>query len=113
MQEVAKIPKSITRGYYHTGKDLTSIRWDYNPWEISSTYIDIKTDAEGKIERIYNELIKNKYFLQSTGWSIVENYSTEFKFHLSEELMAEWKADEKRLSDDINKFYAGTNYWGD
>jgi hypothetical protein len=62
---------------------------------------------------LYDEAIKNKYFLQCTGWSIVEDFSTEFRFHLSDELQAEWKADEKKLADDISRFYAGSNYWGD
>lgn len=113
MQEVAKIPKTLVKGYWHFGKELTSIRWDYKPWDMSSAYIDLKRDLESEMEHIYNELIKNKYFLQCTGWSIVEDFSTEFIFHLSEELQAEWKAEEKKLSDSINRFYAGSNYWGD
>ena len=113
MQEVAKIPKAITRGYWHTGKDLTSIRWDLKPWDNATSYVFLNRDIENVFGCLYDEAIKNKYFLRCTGWSIVEDFTTEFKFHLSEELQAEWKADEKKLSDDISRFYAGTTYWGD
>ena len=113
MQEVAKIPKTIARGYWHTGKDLDSIRWDLKPWENGSHLVELERDLEYVFGYLYDEAIKNKYFLQCTGWSIVEDFSTEFIFHLSEELQAEWKADEKKLADAINRFYAGSNYWGD
>ena len=113
MQEVAKIPTALSRGYYHTAKDLTSIRWDLKPWDNATSYIDLDRDLEYVFGYLYDEAIKNKYFLRCTGWSIVEDFYTEFKFHLSEELQDEWKADEKKLSDAINRFYAGSNYWGD
>ena len=113
MQEVAKIPKTLTRGYWHTGKELTAVRWDYKPWANSVALINLNINIESVIGRIYNELITNKYFLNCTGWSIVEGLSPEFKFHLSEELMKEWKADENNLSDAIARFYEGSNYWGD
>ena len=113
MQEVAKIPKSITRGYWHTGRDLTAIRWDLKPWDNATSYVDMDRDLEYVFGYLYDEAIKNKYFLRCTGWSIVEDFTTEFKFHLSEEVQAEWKADEKKLSDDISRFYRGTTYWGE
>ena len=112
-QEIAKIPEVLERGYYHKGRDLTSIRWDLKPWDNATSYIDLSRDLEYVFGYLYDEAIKNKYFLQCTGWSIVEDFHTEFKFHLSEELQAEWKADEKKLSDAISRFYAGSNYWGD
>ena len=113
MQEVAKIPKTIARGYWHKGRDLTAIRWDIRPWDNATSYVDVDRDLEYVFGYLYDEAIKNKYFLQCTGWSIVEDFTTEFKFHLSEELQAEWKADEQKLASAINRFYAGSNYWGD
>lgn len=112
-QEIAKLSKTLTRGYQHTGRDLTDIRWDIKPWSNGVYYIDTKRDLEYILGRLYDEAIKNKYFLQCTGWSIVEDFTTEFRFHLSEELQKEWKEDERKLSDDINRFYANTTYCGD
>lgn len=115
--EIAKIeekyPRCPDRLYLHIGRDLTSIHWDIKPWDNGCRVIDVERNIEYTLGYIYDEAIKNKYFLQCTGWSIVENNSTEFKFHLSEELQAEWKADEKKLADDINRFYASSNYCGD
>lgn len=112
-QEIAKLPKTLARGYGHIGRDLTSIRWDLEPWDNGAHYIDIRRGLEHILGRLYDEAIKNKYFLQCTGWSIVEDFSTEFKFHLSEELQKEWKEDERKLSEAINRFYANTTYCGD
>lgn len=115
MQEIAKIPRDIKRGYCHTGKELTIISWNYKPWDMFRAQIDVErnSETESDLEHIYNELIRNKYFLHSTGWSIVEDSLTEFKLHLSEDMMKEWKADEKNLSDAVSSFYEGSNYWGD
>lgn len=112
-QEIAKLPETLTRGYWHVGRDLTDIRWDLKPWDNGAHHIDIRRDLEYIFGYLYDEAIKNKYFLQCTGWSIVEDFSTEFKFHLSEELQNEWKEDERKLGEAINRFYAGSNYWGD
>ena len=112
--EIAKLPsRFIERSYWHTAKDLTGIRWDIKPWDNGTDYIDLDRDLTYVFGYLYDEAIKNKYFLRCTGWSIVEDFHTEFKFHLSEELQAEWKADEKKLADAISRFYAGTTYWGD
>ena len=113
MQEIAKIPRYIKRGYCHTGKELTIISWNYKPWDMFRAQIDVERNTERDLEYIYNELISNKYFLHCTGWSIVEDSLTEIKLHLSEDMMEEWKADEKNLSDAVSKFYEGSNYWGD
>lgn len=112
-QEIAKLPETLARGYWHVGRDLTDIRWDLKPWDNGAHHIDIRRDLEYIFGYLYDEAIKNKYFLQCTGWSIVEDFSTEFKFHLSEELQNEWKEDERKLGEAINRFYAGSNYWGD
>lgn len=112
-QEIVKIPEILSRGYYHKGHDLTSLKWDLKPWDNGTHLIELKRDLEYVFGYLYNEAIKNKYFLQCTGWSIVEDFSTEFKFHLSEELQNEWKEDERKLGEAISRFYAGSNYWGD
>lgn len=112
-QEIAKLPETLARGYWHVGHDLTDIRWDLKPWDNGAQHIDLRRDLEYVFGYLYDEAIKNKYFLQCTGWSIVEDFSTEFRFHLSEELQKEWKEDERKLGEAISRFYAGSNWWGD
>ena len=123
-REIATIPENLDRCYYK-GSELGGISWDIKPWSNGCTLImwgnklwgANEYDAE-YLERyvsgLYDEAIKNEYFLHSTGWSIVENLSSaEFKLHLSDEMEAKWKADEHKLAKDIAKFYEGCTYWGD
>ena len=111
-KEIAKIPEPLAKGYYHEGRDLTSIQWDIKPWSNSSQYINIE-HLDCELEYLYYGAIKNRYFQQATGWSIVEDFNTEFKLHLSDELQEEWKIDERKLAEDIARFYEGCTYWGD
>ena len=123
-REIASIPENLDRSYSHKSRELDGINWDIKPCSNGCTLImwgskiyGINEYDPNYLERyvsgLYDEAIKNKYFLRCTGWSIVEDFTTEFKFHLSEEVQEEWKADEKKLADDINRFYAGSNWWGD
>lgn len=98
---------------YHCGRDLKYIRWDIKPWENGSAIFNLDAHLAETLGYYYDEAVKNKYFLGCTGWSIVEDFSTEFKLSLSDELRDEWKADEHQLASDIAKFYDGCKYWGD
>ena len=123
-RKVASIPENLDRCYYK-GQELSGINWDIKPWSNGCTLIMWGSkiwgineyDAE-YLERyvsgLYDEAIKNEYFLQSTGWSIVESLSSaKFKLHLSDEMEAKWKADEHKLAENIAHFYEGCTYWGD
>ena len=114
-KEIAKLPETLNRSSHYSGKDLLYIKWDVKPWDNATSYIGVNDESrlEHLFSSYYDESINNKYFKNSTGWSIVEDFSTEFKFHLSEELQAEWREDKKRLAESISKFYSGSNYWGD
>lgn len=123
-REIASIPDSLDRCYYK-GRELGGISWDIKPWSNGCTLIMWGSNLWGVneydanyLERyvsgLYDEAIKNEYFLHSTGWSIVESLSSaEFKLHLSDEMEAKWKADEQHLAESIAKFYEGCTYWGD
>ena len=116
--EIAKLPEVlIAKSYRHEGHDLTSIDWDIKPWYNGCSRImsdHIENTLLYTLGHLYNEAIKNKYFLQCSGWSIVESLSTaEFKLHLSDELQEQWKADEHNLAKSIASFYEGCTYWGD
>lgn len=92
--------------------EMKSFAWSIRPWENGGCYhVDINNDMDERLGRIYDESLSNKYFLGCSGWYIGDDQYVHLI--LSEELEAEWKADEKRLSDAINRFYANSNYWGD
>jgi hypothetical protein len=113
--EMKNVPSEVLERhpYTHFGHDLDSIKWDIKPWENGCRIFNVVIDLEKRLGNLYDEAIQNKYFRNCTGWSIVEDFSTAMKFHLSEQMQEEWKADEKQLADEIARFYADCRYWGD
>ncbi len=113
--EMKKVPSEVLERnpYTHFGHDLDSIKWDIRPWENGCRIFNVVIDLEERLGNLYDEAIQNKYFRNCTGWSIVEDFSARFKLHLSDNFQEEWKADEKRLADDIARFYADCRYCGD
>ena len=124
-REIAKLPENLIRNCAYDGRELGSVKWDIKPWSNGCTLIMWGSNLWGKneydaeyLERyvsgLYDEAIKNEYFLNSTGWSIVESLSSaEFKLHLSDEMEEKWTADEHNLAKSISSFYEGCTYWGD
>ena len=124
-REIASLPENLIRNCAYDGRELGSVKWDIKPWSNGCTLIMWGSNLWGineydaeYLERyvsgLYDEAIKNEYFLNSTGWSIVESLSSaEFKLHLSDEMEAKWKADEHKLAENIASFYEGCTYWGD
>ena len=93
-KEIAKLPEGlIAKGYQHEGHDLGYISWDIQPWVNGSHLIRISDDMTHIANSLYNESIKNKYFLRCSGWSIVESFSTKFKLHLSADMQEQWEED--------------------
>lgn len=117
-KEIAKLPTKLERGYWHEERELSYIVFDIRPWENGSKYIDVDDVYEHRLGSTYDDAIKNKYFMNCTGWSLVcdDNQSThrvEIKLHLPEEIQAEWDYDERKLYNDIMNFYATCRYCGD
>ena len=116
-REIASLPENLIRNSIYDGRELGSISWDIKPWSNGCSLImsdHIEDTLLYTLGHLYKEAIKNKYFLQCSGWSIVESLSSaEFKLHLSAELQEQWKADEHKLAESISRFYEGCTYWGD
>lgn len=116
-REIASLPENLIRNCAYNGRELGGITWDIKPWSNGCSLImsdHIEDTLLYTLGHLYNEAIKNKYFLQCTGWSIVEHLSSaEFKLHLSPELQEQWKEDEHKLAVSIASFYEGCKYWGD
>jgi hypothetical protein len=113
--EISKLPETLKRDAWFLGKDLEYLCWGIKPWSIDGSRT-IHTDSriERELDWVYSDSINNNYFRECTGWTIItDSYSTKFKLHLSDELQAEWKADEHNLAEGISRFYAGSNWWGD
>lgn len=115
-KEIARWPEEYTRKYWHNPDTLTYVDWSMKPWENGTSSISFSRGEDivrDFFKSRFAEDFKNKYFSQCSGWEIVVTQRPYFKLILSPELEAEWEADEKRLSDAISRFYAGSNYWGD
>ena len=116
-KEIANWPEEYKRGYWHKGEELTYVDWSMEPWKNGTYSISLNRRTNEEVRGFFADMFKNdldnKYFSQCNGWEIVVNQRPFFKLILSEELENAWKADEKKLCDAINRFYAGSNYWGD
>lgn len=119
-KEIAKLPTEFEKSYWHKEQELSYVVFDIRPWENGSRHVDVDGihEHEYKLGHLYDDAINNKYFMNCTGWSLVceDNQSThrvEIKLHLSEELQAEWDADERKLYNEIMNFYATCRYCGD
>jgi hypothetical protein len=91
---------------------MSSVAWSMKPWENGGCYhISFAYDMEDAISSLYDSHSDNKYLKGCKGWYI--GYDQYIHLILPEELQTEWEADEKKLSDEICRFYRGTTYWGD
>lgn len=83
-----------------------------------------KDTDKHQLAKCYDKLKDSKYFTGATGW--VFKYESQNKDSVSiysfrpyvdviidDNLRAEQVRDEKRLADAIERFYSGSNYWGD
>jgi hypothetical protein len=101
---------------YNRPSTVTYFDWDVKPWDNGCKVFKPEMDVEDIRRVLAKDLMEgNKYVINAKGWSIViEPHSRPYiKLHLSEQLEAEWKADEERLARSIERFYSGSNYWGD
>ena len=83
-REIASIPENLIGNCPYNGCELGVISWDIKPFSNSCTPImwgsNICSGNEYDsnylkryVSVLYDEAIKNEYFLQSRGWSIVES----------------------------------------
>lgn len=88
----------------------------------SSCILDTDTDEE-KARSCFKEIKDKKYFLLAKGWEFRyetregNNYKSSFrpeiKLIFDPEVEQQYKNDEKKLADDIARFYADCRYCGD
>ena len=82
--------------------------------------------GEDQLKKCFAELKKGKWFDKALGWKFKYEsnvrdgkltYLYSFRPYvdmiLNESDSAEAQRDRQRLADDIDRFYAGSNYWGD
>ena len=95
--------------------DLNSVKFSIKPWDNGGCYyVYIDKNMNEYLGRMWDMHVDNKYLQGCTGWAIIlDKHNHYLKLDLSDELEAQWKEDERKLSEAISRFYAGTTYWGD
>ena len=103
---------------------LSFVDFDVTPWSngISGACILHPDRAEEEVVKCFKEIKDNKYFKRATGWSIkyearegsVFSAFRPFIDLIGDDLLkSEMEQDRERLAASIERFYSGSNYWGD
>ena len=71
--------------------------------------------TEDKLERCFDMIKDNKYFLSAIGWELIEERWSrpQIKLIMSDEMNEMYRKEEEELAAEIARFYADTKYWGD
>jgi hypothetical protein len=116
-KELAKWPEEYERSCWDKGEELTYVDWSMEPWKNGTYSVSLNRRTNEEVREFFADMFKNdldnKYFSQCMGWEIVVNQRPYFRLILSPELQAEWDADEKRLYNEITRFYSSSTYCGD
>ena len=88
-----------------------------NPSEnyISDSCVLRVNTTEDKLERCYDMIKDNKYFLSATGWELIEERCSrpQIKLILPDEMAEMYRNEQSKLCKEIMDFYATCNYCGD
>lgn len=117
---------SKDRGHWY---DITWFDFDtsFGKDNAINSYCIIKKETLKFLGKVYDDLTDEKgyantFWKEATGWAFKytaskDNYHSCFRpwidLIISDNKREEIKQNEKHLADAINKFYSGTNYWGD
>lgn len=82
---------------------------------ISDSCILRVNTTEDKLERCFDMIKDNKYFLSAIGWELIEerSFRSQIKLIMPEEMNEMYRKEEEGLAKAIASFYANSNYWGD
>lgn len=71
--------------------------------------------SEEKLERCYDMIKDNKYFLSATGWELIEerSFRSKIKLIMPDEMNEMYRKEEEGLANAIANFYADCKYCGD
>lgn len=88
-----------------------------NPSEnyISGSCVLNVDSSEEKLERCYDMIKDNKYFLSATGWELIEERwsRSKIKLIMPDEMNEMYRKEKESLAEEISRFYADCKYCGD
>ena len=88
-----------------------------NPSEnyISDSCVLRVNTTEDKLERCFDKIKDNKYFLSATGWELIEERWSrpQIKLIMPDEMNEMYRKEKEGLAEEISRFYADCKYCGD
>lgn len=107
LDELAKVDKKPYIFY-----PVSYFDFDLEPFRngISDTCILRVNTTEEKLERCYDMIKDNKYFVSATGWELIESRSfrSQIKLIMPEEMNEMYWEEKKCLCNAISNFYSGS-----
>jgi hypothetical protein len=106
---------------YRTEYPITFFDFECEPWKngISNCCVISKTELDEKLPKTFEFLKDNKYFNGAIGWRLGFDgeewchFRPQIELILPVELEIQFKNEQKKLTDDINRFYTDCRYCGD
>lgn len=105
--------------------DLSFFDFKVNPGDMGisdNCILSYRDLTPNKLRRCFENIKDNKYFKKAKGWTLTyecseNSYRTSFrpqiKLIVDSETEAQMKHDEEVLTNAVNEFYKGCQYWGD
>ena len=105
--------------------NLSYFDFDVNPGDMGisgNCVLSYENLTPNKLRRCFEDVKDNKYFKKAKGWALTyecseNSYRTSFrpqiKLIVDSETEAQMKHDEEVLTNAVNEFYKGCQYWGD
>lgn len=105
--------------------NLSYFDFDVNPGDMSisgNCVLSYRDLTLNKLRRCFEDVKDNKYFKKAKGWTLTykcseNSYRTssrpQIKLIVDPETEAQMKHDEEVLTNAVNEFYEGCQYWGD
>ena len=121
--EVDKARKKYTMDAFYY--DLSFFDFKVNPGDMGisdNCILSYKGLTSEKLHRCFEKIKDNKYFKKAKGWKLTyecsENsycvsFRPQIKLIVDSETEAQMKHDEEVLTNAVNEFYKGCQYWGD
>ena len=122
-REVKKARKEYKFDSFYYG--LSFFDFNVNPGDMgisSNCILSYEDLTPNKLRRCFENIKDNKYFKKAKGWILTyecseNSYRTAFrpqiKLIVDSETEAQMKHDEEVLTNAVNEFYKGCQYWGD
>jgi hypothetical protein len=118
MNEAVLKYRSLTKGQY---SDISFFDFDVDPSPMSDKGCVVHTDDdEERIKKVFRDIHNSKYFKLAKGWKFTyetrddnkyrDSFRPKIKLIFDDVTQKEYNDEEKRVIDDIHRFYKDSKY---